>query len=131
MILDCSGRQFAKGYCRLHYGRLWKYGETRDRRGGRYIDRNGYAVVGGRHEHRLIMEQLLGRPLLSRENVHHKNGDRSDNRPENLERWSTSQPSGQRIDDKLAWMAEFCAEQAVDIINGRVYVHVDVAPLSA
>lgn len=40
------------------------------------------------------------------ENVHHKNGDRKDNRPENLELWNTSQPSGQRVEDKLAFAKE-------------------------
>ncbi len=34
--------------------------------------------------------------------VHHKNGDRLDNRPENLELWITSQPKGQRVSDRLA-----------------------------
>src|SRR6266508_2912001 len=53
--------------------------------------------------HRLIMEQVLGRYLLPEENVHHRNGVRDDNRPENLELWSSSQPSGQRAVDKLAW----------------------------
>jgi hypothetical protein len=58
-------------------------------------------------EHRWVMQQKLGRPLLKHENVHHVNGVRTDNRPENLELWSTSQPSGQRVEDKLRWAREF------------------------
>ncbi|TCO48097.1 HNH endonuclease [Actinocrispum wychmicini] len=49
------------------------------------------------------MEQKLGRPLLVGENVHHINGDRMDNSPENLELWLTRQPHGQRVEDILAW----------------------------
>ena len=72
------------------------------------IDKYGYVVAGkGRSQHREVMETYLGRKLFSHETVHHKNGVRHDNRVANLELWSTSQPSGQRVEDKLRWAKEF------------------------
>lgn len=64
------------------------------------------ATAGRVLQHVVIMEGIIGRPLRPEENVHHKNGQRDDNRPENLELWSRSQPAGQRVEDKLAWAME-------------------------
>lgn len=56
--------------------------------------------------HRAVMQLHLNRELFEHENVHHVNGDRLDNRLENLELWSSSQPPGQRVEDKLGWAEE-------------------------
>lgn len=73
---------------------------------------NSYAA-----EHRLVVARQLGRPLADAESVHHRNGDRSDNRVSNLELWSTAHPSGQRVADKVLYALEILARYRTDLLH--------------
>lgn len=88
-------------------------------RGGRYISKDGYVYLAAVYdqftnkiirketaEHRAVMAEILGRPLRKGENIHHKNGIRHDNSPENLELWSKAQPHGQRVSDIIELVAD-------------------------
>lgn len=105
-VEGCENKHFGKGMCNKHYRRWIRYGDTSITHKKPTRDFNGYVYRGARPEHRVVMEEHLGRRLLPIENVHHKNGVRNDNRIENLELWSRSQPSGQRIEDKVNWAVE-------------------------
>ena len=65
-------------------------------------------------EHRLIFQKQLGRRLYPNEEVHHKNGDRKDNRLRNLELWNRSHPPGQRVEDLVKWARDILAKYGND-----------------
>jgi len=118
----CAGVVRAKGLCFNCYTRLKKrgtvgYSVKHMRRFEKVIDSNGYVMVPATlhpnarkskrvPEHRLVMSQYLGRALRANENVHHKNGNKQDNRLDNLELWVVTQPGGQRPQDLMKWARE-------------------------
>ena len=123
-IEECDRPVRSRGMCERHYNKWRRRNNARatyepqaaprkDAKGGYvYVLAKDSPMAGAKGyvlEHRLVMAEALGRPLLRGENVHHLNGDRRDNRLENLELWNTVQPAGQRIPDKVQW--------AIDILR--------------
>jgi len=48
-----------------------------------------YEKTFGRHTHRIVAEQKLGRPLKADEVVHHLDGDKRNNSPDNIRVFSS------------------------------------------
>jgi hypothetical protein len=132
----CLRRAELRELCRPHANRKRKHGDVQADKPIREVagvgfDSHGYWHVpvppelrhlsGGRTpypEHRLVMAMMLGRPLFDDESVHHRNGDRHDSRPVNLELWTRWQPAGQRIGDRVRHALELLDRYAPELLAG-------------
>ena len=136
----CEQGVWQKRLCSMHAHRLRKFGDVGSPKrikarvgAARFENRDGYVLVrcepehpaarkGYLLEHRLVMERRLGRYLLPNENVHHKNGVRNDNRPENLELWVKAQPCGQRVADLVSFVVANYPEYVKAALEGRPHL---------
>lgn len=127
-VPGCAEPNKESGLCGSHAARLRTHGDVLadvplrklGPRGQGSIDSNGYRSVAGRKQHRVVMEANLGRQLRDDETVHHINGDRLDNRPENLELWIVRrQPPGQRVADRVADAIEILERYAPEALAPR------------
>lgn len=127
-----TGESAAGAYCPMHWDRFRKtgsfgpvgsYRKTYQPSGtygaSRRLNEDGYILTstlcddGKRRmklEHRVVMEEYLGRPLVSYETVHHRNHNRTDNRIENLELWASRHPRGARIPDLIEYANQILEE---------------------
>lgn len=126
-----NSHKMSLGLCGMHYKRLKKTGNPESLiYKGYHISPDGYVKSSDKNRpgkyslmHRMVMEEHLGRLLTEYENVHHINGNRSDNRIENLELWNTRQPKGQRVPDKIEYAIEILKQYAPHLLEENTNEH--------
>lgn len=127
-VEDCNDEIKALKLCNKHYKRLVRNGDPLIlKQKGYHVSPDGYVKVRDKtkrykyiFKHRLVMEIYLGRPLVKDENVHHINGNKLDNRIENLELWNTKQPKGQRTEDKIKYAKEILNQYAPHLLKENI-----------
>jgi hypothetical protein len=127
-IDGCNEVPIGRGWCSAHYQSWKKFGDPTkakwrwsEHRKEWHIGAQGYVQKydptnpnagssGHVYQHRQVIADIIGRKLLPTENIHHKNGNRADNEPHNLELWISAQPSGQRVQDLVEWARKIIDE---------------------
>lgn len=127
-VNGCTKPHSGRGYCNMHLMRVLtngapgKVGPIHDgsgyiKDGYRIINKPGHPNANAKSaiaEHVYVMSNVLNRPIVRGETVHHKNGIRHDNEPSNLELWTKNHPSGQRVSDRIDYAIKLLRQYAPD-----------------